>query len=113
DKTKNAKEALSEKATSVKDAVVDKAKNAKETVSEKATSVKEVVAEKVEPSAKVNLNTADAATLQQLSGIGDVKAKAIIDYRNKVGKFKSVEDLNNVPGIGEATIEKIKPFLTF
>lgn len=113
DKAKTVKEAVSEKATSAKEVIADKAKAAKETVADKAKSAKETVVEKVSSSAKVNVNTADVATLQQLSGIGDVKAKAIVDYRNKIGKFKSAQDLINVPGIGEATIEKIKPFLSF
>ena len=41
------------------------------------------------------------------------KAQAIIDYRNKVGKIKSAAELSNIDGIGEATIEKITPFLSF
>lgn len=113
EKAKTAKDAVSEKASAAKEAVADKAKAAKETAADKVKAAKETVATKAATSAKVNVNTADVATLQQLSGIGDVKAKAIIDYRNKVGKFKSAEDLINVSGIGEATIEKIKPFLSF
>ena len=80
---------------------------------EKATSTKEPAKEKVASSAKVNINKADAETLQKLSGIGEKKAQAIIDYRNKVGKIKSAAELSNIDGIGEATIEKITPFLTF
>ena len=87
----------------------DKVKEAKE----KATSTKESAKEKVAPSAKVNINKADAETLQKLSGIGEKKAQAIIDYRNKVGKIKSAAELSNIDGIGEATIEKITPFLSF
>jgi competence protein comEA helix-hairpin-helix repeat region len=67
----------------------------------------------VASSAKVNINKADAETLQKLSGIGEKKAQAIIDYRNKVGKIKSAAELSNIDGIGEATIEKITPFLSF
>ena len=55
----------------------------------------------------VNINKADAATLQHyLTGVGAIKAKAIIAYRNKHGRFKSVDDLKNVSGIGEATVKK-------
>ncbi len=55
----------------------------------------------------VNINKADAATLQHyLTGVGAVKAEAIVAYRNKHGKFKSVDDLKNVSGIGDATVKK-------
>ena len=55
----------------------------------------------------VNINKADAETLQQyLQGIGPVKSQAIVDYRNKHGSFKSIDDLRNVEGIGEATLSK-------
>ena len=56
---------------------------------------------------KVDINQADSQTLQEnLTGIGPAKAKAIVDYRRKHGKFKSLDDLMQVPGIGEATIQK-------
>ncbi|WP_137888125.1 helix-hairpin-helix domain-containing protein [Pseudomonas sp. 2FE] len=56
---------------------------------------------------KVNLNTADAATLErELIGIGEVKAKAIIDHRETNGPFASVDELLEVKGIGAATLEK-------
>ena len=109
DKATSAKDAMKDKATSAKDAVKEKASALKE----KATSTKEPAKEKVASSAKVNINKADAETLQKLSGIGEKKAQAIIDYRNKVGKIKSAAELSNIDGIGEATIEKITPFLSF
>jgi len=52
-------------------------------------------------SVKVNINTADAATLQSLNGIGPATAQKIIDYRKASGGFKSIEELKNVSGIGE------------
>ncbi len=55
----------------------------------------------------VNINQADAATLaQMLSGIGEKKAQAIIEYRNTHGAFSKLEDLDQVKGIGPATVEK-------
>ncbi|MCY1289943.1 hypothetical protein D9M68_321880 [compost metagenome] len=55
----------------------------------------------------VNLNTADADTLQrELNGIGAVKAKAIVEYREANGPFASVDELLEVKGIGAATLEK-------
>jgi competence protein ComEA len=56
---------------------------------------------------KVNLNTADAATLaRELLGIGEVKAQAIVEYRTSNGAFASVDDLLEVKGIGAAILEK-------
>ena len=61
----------------------------------------------VAPVAVVNLNTADAATLQsELVGIGAAKAQAIVAYREEHGNFASVDELLEVKGIGEATLEK-------
>ena len=60
----------------------------------------------VDPNA-VNINTASAAEIQdKLVGIGAKKAQAIVDYRTKNGSFLSVEQLKEVSGIGEATLEK-------
>lgn len=62
--------------------------------------------------AKVNINEADVTGLQNLPGIGPAKAQAILQYRTEHGPFKSVDDLNNVSGIGDKTLEKIKPAAT-
>ena len=56
---------------------------------------------------KVNINTADSAALQTLTGIGPSMAQRIIDYRNANGKFSSPDELQNVSGIGEKTLSKI------
>ena len=59
--------------------------------------------------APVNINTADAKTISEaLSGIGQKKAEAIVKYREEKGLFKAAEDLTNVAGIGEKTVEKNK-----
>jgi competence protein ComEA len=58
--------------------------------------------------AGVNINTATQAELESLKNIGPVKAQAIIDYRKKNGGFKTVDELNNVPGIGDKTMQSLK-----
>jgi len=62
--------------------------------------------------AAVNINTATEAELQTLKGIGPTRAKAIIDYRTKHGPFKTVDDLEKVPGIGPATMKQIRSEVT-
>ena len=47
-----------------------------------------------------------------INGIGEAKAKAIIDYREKNGNFNTIEDIRNVSGIGDALFEKIKAYIT-
>ncbi len=62
--------------------------------------------------AAVDLNTASQAELETVKGIGPAKAKAILEYRKKNGNFKSISDLDNVPGFGKATVDKVKKDLT-
>jgi len=60
----------------------------------------------------ININKADASAFQLLKGIGAVKAKTIVLYRKKNGKFKSIDDLSFIKGIGEKTIAKNKKNLS-
>lgn len=62
--------------------------------------------------AAVNINTATVEQLDAVKGIGASKAKAIVDYRNKNGPFKSVDDLKNVKGFGEKSVNKLRPELS-
>ncbi|MDR3304818.1 MAG: helix-hairpin-helix domain-containing protein [Clostridiales Family XIII bacterium] len=61
---------------------------------------------------KINLNTADSQTLQQLNGVGPATAQKIIDYRSANGAFRSIEEIMNVSGIGQKTFEKLKEYIT-
>jgi len=60
----------------------------------------------------ININSADAATLASLDGIGDSKAEAIVAYRETNGPFATTQDLSNVKGIGVRTVEKNAERLT-
>ena len=60
----------------------------------------------------ININTADADALMSLPGIGEVKAAAIIAYRETYGPFTSVEALLNVKGIGQSTLEGLREHIT-
>ncbi len=62
--------------------------------------------------AQINLNTASAAQLETLNGIGAAKAEAIVEYRKEHGAFKSVDELANVKGIGLKTVEKNREQMT-
>ena len=61
---------------------------------------------------RVNINTADVWLLMALPQIGEVRAQAIVDYRNDNGPFQSIEELLNVTGIGTATYDEIKELVT-
>lgn len=61
---------------------------------------------------KISINTGTLEELQTLTGIGKSKAEAIIEYRNTNGLFKTIEDIKDVSGIGEAAFEKIKDNIT-
>lgn len=60
----------------------------------------------------VNINTASIQELTVLKGIGESKAKAIVNYRDKNGKFKTIKDIMNVSGISETLFSKIKDYIT-
>lgn len=78
-----------------------------DTGSEVSSSVSESLS-----SDKVNINTADSSELQTIPGIGPTRADAIIEYRNSVGLFKTIEDIKNVSGIGESTFAKLQASIT-
>ena len=61
---------------------------------------------------KIDLNSAEPWLLEAVPGIGETRAKAIVDHRNENGPFKRIQDLLQVKGIGEGTFEKIKDYIT-
>ncbi|MHA2633079.1 helix-hairpin-helix domain-containing protein [Streptococcus agalactiae] len=61
---------------------------------------------------KINLNKADLSSLQTISGVGAKRAQDFLDYRDSQGGFKTIDDLKNVSGIGEKTLEKLRQDVT-
>ena len=71
-----------------------------------------VAAAKPAPAGKVNINTATAEQLTALPGVGAKLAARIVEYRQKSGAFKSVQELMNVRGVGEKNLKKIEQYLS-
>ena len=78
----------------------------------KATTSKAAATVTATATAPVNLNTATVEQLATIPGVGPRMAERIIDYRQKNGGFKKVEDLMNVSGVGEKSFLKMKPLIT-
>jgi competence protein ComEA len=70
------------------------------------------LAEKKPPSSPIDLNAATVKQLEQLPGVGPVTAKAIVDFRQKSGAFKRVDDLLVIRGISERKLKQIRPYVT-
>ena len=68
-------------------------------------------AAQLEAQGRIELNTADAAALCSLPGIGQSRARAILAWREANGPFEAVEDLLQIPGIGEKTLEELREYL--
>jgi comEA protein len=66
----------------------------------------------IESNNKISLNNSTKEELMTLIGVGESKAEAIIEYRNKNNGFKNIEEIMNVSGIGEAAYNKIKDNIT-
>ena len=67
---------------------------------------------KYDKNSKININKATQAELEIIPGIGPSTALKIINYRNENGKFKSIEDVKNISGIGDSKYEKMKDYIT-
>ncbi|MFT8413996.1 helix-hairpin-helix domain-containing protein [Oenococcus oeni] len=61
--------------------------------------------------AQIDINTADLSALQTINGIGEKKAEEIVKYREEHGKFKSIDDLKNISGFGDKTVEKLNDYV--
>ena len=61
---------------------------------------------------KVNINTGGVEELKALPGVGDLLAQKIIDYREENGKFKTIDELKNVSGIGDKKFESMKEYVS-
>ena len=81
-----------------------------ENTTQKPHQIKETIEKQPKPSL-LNINTATEEELQTLPSIGPQMAKRIVLYRKENSDFKSVDDLIGVKGIGEKTLEKIKPYI--
>ena len=82
------------------------------TPEEGSSSANEISSEQKKETTSVNINESSIEELTTISGIGESKAKAIIEYRTANGPFKSVEDIKNVSGIGDKLYDKIKAYIT-
>ena len=60
----------------------------------------------------VNVNTATLEQLQRLPGVGETRSRAIVEARKEKGAFRSIDELGDVRGVGEALLEKLRPFVT-
>lgn len=78
----------------------------------RTNTVNDSVIPSVSGEKKVNINTATAAELMELPGVGAKKAEAILNYRNQHGLFKRVNDLDRVKGIGAKMLAKMKPYVS-
>ena len=79
---------------------------------EKLDAISEENSSTISNSKKVSLNSATVNELMTLSGIGEEKAKLIIQYREKCGPFKNISEIKNIKGIGQAMYDKIKDDIT-
>ncbi|EGO9137187.1 competence protein ComEA [Enterococcus faecalis] len=99
-------------AQKVKDQMIIYVPKKGESVAQSLETLQESAPAQQNQEEKINVNTATEAELQTISGIGAKKAQEIIRFRDEQGPFKIVEELKNVPGIGEKTVERLKDMLT-
>jgi len=71
-----------------------------------------VFAQKALPTQPININTATIAQLETLPGIGPNTANAIVNFRNRSGPFRRLEDLLAIKGISKSKLEKLRPYVS-
>ncbi len=76
------------------------------------SSIKLIVGDQTASPQKINLNTAEAWLLMALPGVGETKAKAIIEFRTSNGRFVNIMELVKVPGFGQTTFDSLKDLIT-
>ena len=91
---------------------IDEAQNNQNVVSNESGNNVIVEADSKSSGGKININNASQTELETLTGVGPSTAVKIIEYRNKNGKFKKIEDLKNVSGIGEQKYNGLKDEIT-
>lgn len=91
---------------------IEEVKNYEESCEEYVTVAGACTTSDSDGAKAININTAGESALTTLSGIGETRAKAIIAYREENGPFKKIEDIKNVSGIGDASFEKLKDYIT-
>ena len=92
--------------------VIDENNNANIKSKQNTTSNKSKEIESLDDNKLININTASKDELLTITGIGESKADAIINYRIENGNFEKIEDIKNVSGIGDSLFEKIKDYIT-
>lgn len=76
-----------------------------------APGVDEKGSQGAEQAGKINLNTATLEDLQKIPGIGEVRARAVLTYRDEIGRFQTIDEIQQVPGIKGKTYEKIADYI--